>query len=554
MHTKNKLLLYVLIGFMIPPMVWIGIVYGIKIFNLDEIISIVFSIQMIAYIIFVTAAGLLFFNSKLDYISNALHSNSSTQTSDKILANLPILFLLIQLLYTSFGPLVVLSSLDFVTTTQFWLAQLFTLPLVLLFSIPAFISFVTTLEKWTKKLKLSNDYPFISFSKKIIFVIFNTLIGNIILIVLFNITISITMPELSLHNLIYGNIFITTIILMISAVNIYLLVKQIKNSIITITKSVSTDYNNLNKVISIDSRDETGVMAWSINMFISDLKTTIHDTKKSSTINKHHSISMKDITYKTQARVQEEFKLVKETINQATDIQKIVKKSEENLMHTKENMQEANEVLNNAKHDIFNLINNVNKSAELEYSMNEKLEQLANQTQEIRVVLDVINDIANQTNLLALNAAIEAARAGEHGRGFAVVADEVRKLAERTQKSLLDINSTITMIVSSVNDASEQMIINAKNIKSLSTISVNVEENINETVRTMEQTNILAQESADGSKEITKHTNDMLLKINNINEISQENEQSIEELSSIADDIYNSSEELHDKLEYFKTS
>ena len=278
MHTKNKLLLYVLIGFMIPPMVWIGIVYGIKIFNLDEIISIVFSIQMIAYIIFVTAAGLLFFNSKLDYISNALHSNSSTQTSDKILANLPILFLLIQLLYTSFGPLVVLSSLDFVTTTQFWLAQLFTLPLVLLFSIPAFISFVTTLEKWTKKLKLSNDYPFISFSKKIIFVIFNTLIGNIILIVLFNITISITMPELSLHNLIYGNIFITTIILMISAVNIYLLVKQIKNSIITITKSVSTDYNNLNKVISIDSRDETGVMAWSINMFISDLKTTIHDT------------------------------------------------------------------------------------------------------------------------------------------------------------------------------------------------------------------------------------------------------------------------------------
>ena len=218
--------------------------------------------------------------------------------------------------------------------------------------------------------------------------------------------------------------------------------------------------------ISIDSnnKDEIGTVAVSLNIMIQNFNDTINNVLKSS----NHIVNSVDILRvkadKTHQGAQNQSGQASSIATAAEEMSQTITDIAKNASVAAESSAEAMDIANNGKQitdTTVETINEVNSSTAL---LSDMVGKLNNRVIEIGDIVNVIKDIADQTNLLALNAAIEAARAGEQGRGFAVVADEVRKLAEKTIKATADISGRISAVQSDSDQTSRSMSESSKGV------------------------------------------------------------------------------------------
>lgn len=310
---------------------------------------------------------------------------------------------------------------------------------------------------------------------------------------------------------------------------------------------------DLTKRLEVTKEDEFSQAALAVNRFVAMVQETVNEVKSLGKQNSTIAITITDATRTISDGVEQERQIVEATTQKSHSIKDILSGAIAISEQTQKNVANANEELVTAKDALYRLVGEVDGYIETEHDMASQLVSLRQDADQVKNVLGVIKDIADQTNLLALNAAIEAARAGEHGRGFAVVADEVRKLAERTQKSLTEIEISVGTIVQAINDVSDKMGENAKNMNELTAISNEVEDKISATSAEMERSVSVAQRSYNDSVEVVGHIEWIIEKISQINVVSESNRKSVEQIEGDSKQLLEVAQSLSARINEFKS-
>nr|WP_310439868.1 methyl-accepting chemotaxis protein [Sulfuricurvum sp.] len=319
----------------------------------------------------------------------------------------------------------------------------------------------------------------------------------------------------------------------------------------TMAEELASGNGDLTKRLGIEGTDEPALAANSINSFIGVIQSMVQNAKRSSDENASVATELSKTSMAIGRRMEDEsnqMDVIYHTTEQIINLLGITKGENE---RTCKEVVAASEMLKISQDELMIMIEMIRQSVEVEAEFAVKIHELTSNARQIREVLSVIGDIADQTNLLALNAAIEAARAGEHGRGFAVVADEVRKLAERTQGSLTQTDATISIIVSSIEEASIQMGHNAKSIESLGEKSKLVGEKIGHTADVVKQTSDAIKKLVQDADSNTKEVEGISQRLSTMNDLARENARGVEEIATTAEHLYKIAEGLNQNLSRF---
>lgn len=316
------------------------------------------------------------------------------------------------------------------------------------------------------------------------------------------------------------------VVLIIAGTMTYLSPKILVKNIRSLTRSIndiSQGDGDLTLRINSRQKDELGELASAFDGFVSNLEALISDIRHQAESMHSNSVQLEQSADSSMKIVNEQSQGVEMIATAVEEFSTAIRDVAENAQHTASETAKTVDISNKGK-EIINssVIKFQNLTRSVTHS-EEVITDLARESENIASVLDVIRGIADQTNLLALNAAIEAARAGDHGRGFAVVSDEVRSLASKTQASTEEIQtmieklqSGVRLAVSSIREGSEQVNTSVELVES-------TQELLNEIETSASRVNDMAIQIASATEEqslVTDEINRNLTQLNDQNRVS----------------------------------
>ena len=301
-----------------------------------------------------------------------------------------------------------------------------------------------------------------------------------------------------------------------------------------------TEHKALNETINVKSQDCIGQMAKSVNGFLGFIHKIFVGLQAAINSNKNAVETLEGVSKCLDSNSKRIESISQENTELGTKSNQTLDENIAILKATKNELENAITNTKSTKEAIEQISTQVQESMEKERDNATKIEHLAKEAQNIQAVLSMITDIAEQTNLLALNAAIEAARAGEHGRGFAVVADEVRKLAERTQRSVNETSVIIKSILQSVDEINTQMEESLESMQGLVSGSQDMQGNIDTLEEAINDTLEKLLESSSMANLVNENVSALIGNGGKINTY-------IKELASINTQMQKASEAIADK-------